>query len=500
MRPPAAHSLLLALAALALAPAGAGCATRQASVVHPHRGPEARFQEIPIELQAYKSPQRRRAQDARISVAAAVSGGGLRAANFAAGVLIGLEEISPGGSARLYPNALAEIDYISSVSGGGLAAGAYLAGLHDHLRTGGLRGTFRLHRALAPTSDDVADGEAPPRTDPALLGHLRRDYVSTILLGLIDLDTLFGNDRGADLEDDLDANLLGRSFRDGASLRLADVFVHRGDAGAEPLLPYWVIGATAFENGAIIPFTPEHLRAYGVTGYIHRHEERRIESTADARAYDRFLGHIPLSVALASSAHFPPTMPAITLESELDPDNPYLHLLDGSVGDDLGIVTAVRILDGERHPGVARRVLLLIDPFDGEIAPFSSRRGTVVLTDASTRSESALRRASAQGRSREIATLMGRGAGAEVVFLGLDATADLPSFEPLLQLGLLPDDLAELDLVDGEGAARQTPWDAVRAIRASYEIEPAEQRLLIAAGRWVARHRSAQVRAALGWK
>ena len=62
------------------------------SLIHPHT-PGKLFQESSVDLSYYKPVQERPGQDANIVFAVAASGGGYRAANFATGVLLGLEEL-----------------------------------------------------------------------------------------------------------------------------------------------------------------------------------------------------------------------------------------------------------------------------------------------------------------------------------------------------------------------------------------------------------------------
>ncbi|MEI7836280.1 MAG: hypothetical protein WCK05_07690, partial [Planctomycetota bacterium] len=101
-------------AALACSPGGPPLA-------HLHEA-GAPFREVGVDLSPYQSVQQRAGQDPAAGMALACSGGGMRAANLVAGVLLGLEELKkePGSNA----NAPREVDYFSSVSGGGMGVGA----------------------------------------------------------------------------------------------------------------------------------------------------------------------------------------------------------------------------------------------------------------------------------------------------------------------------------------------------------------------------------------
>ena len=76
-----------------------------------------------IDLSKYKDVQTRAHQQSELTIVVAISGGGQRASNLAAGVMMGMEEIP---HSYLKGNLLQEVDYFSTVSGGSLAAGLYL--------------------------------------------------------------------------------------------------------------------------------------------------------------------------------------------------------------------------------------------------------------------------------------------------------------------------------------------------------------------------------------
>jgi hypothetical protein len=102
-----------AIAGVVLTVAGCGPERCAPSLIHPHQ-PGRMFQEDSIDLSFYKPVQERPGQDANIVFAVAASGGGYRAANFAAGAMLGLEELKKSDSSS--GNALYEVDYFSSVS------------------------------------------------------------------------------------------------------------------------------------------------------------------------------------------------------------------------------------------------------------------------------------------------------------------------------------------------------------------------------------------------
>ena len=299
-----------------------------------------------VQLAAYRSVQDRDdGQDPELAVVAAMSGGGHRAANFAMGVLLALETFEADSDTF---DLLKEIDYYSTVSGGGFAAGVYMATLHDHLQLPGGRTGYSLAQALR-------------RNRGRLQVNLERDYQDTIFGGLLCLRCLGSADAGDIFERKLDRYVLGAKYRDAKrSLTLRDVFRPAGSTEAVRL-PYWVANATVYENGARFQFTPDMLASYGVVGYTHHLKKRDL----DPACYD-----LPLAVGLKASASFPVAFPATTLHCAPDADtlNPYLHLMDGGLVDNMGYRTAIELLQQDR---AKRKVLLIIDAYKGVSLPHS---------------------------------------------------------------------------------------------------------------------------------
>jgi len=335
-----------------------GCATLR-DVRLDHQLPKA---ETPaLDLSAYKSVQERAdGQDPELAVAAAMSGGGHRAANFAMGVLLALESFDTNGGPY---DLLREIDYFSTVSGGGFAAGTYIASLYDHLRTtGGKRDGFCLADALT-------------ENNKRLLVSLERNYQGTIFESLLCLRCLGHRDAGDILERKLNRYVLGSAHRaEKYSIQLGDIFRAKGN-DATVLLPYWAPNATVYENGARVPFTPDVLARYHVTGYTHNMKF----ATCGTNTFQ-----IPLSVGIKASASFPVAFPATTLSCH-DPDdrlNRFLHLMDGGLSDNSGYRTAIEFLKQDK---AKRKVLLIIDAYRGISHPYSSREYSPVGFDAAYR-------------------------------------------------------------------------------------------------------------------
>lgn len=271
----------------------------------------------------------------------------MRAANFAAGVLKALEATPVRGVGGSRSNLLREVDYFSTVSGGGLAAASYITHLKEYQR---------LH------PDDAAGlgfrfsegGEKRSAEGRNWRLSLAENYQSSMIRSLWNPLMIVGEaNRGDVLEGRLDEHVLGRHV--GRSLTLGDVFAPRS---ARATVPYWVANGTVYENGAIFPFSPDVLRKYDIRGYRHRMTSRELKVAED----------MPLAVGLKTSASFPVAIPPTTLRSGRDPQNPLLHLMDGGVADNLGVITAIRLLSQDR---ARHKVLIIIDAYNGMVEPFS---------------------------------------------------------------------------------------------------------------------------------
>ena len=483
---------------------GCGVTRDKRSFAHPQRPAGAWAQECSVELDSYKSVQTRddARQDPSLALALAISGGGYRAANFGAGVMLELEKIvSPGHPGR---NALSEADYLSTVSGGGLAAGVYVSSLHDHLTFGNARQAYSLAGALRPPG---AAAEQNVTCDPNLLANLRREYVSS-MVRLLNIRAFFtGISAGDTLEEALDDYVLGYNWRkempgvsaDDASLTLNDMFVAAGDDSRPVRLPYWVANTAAFENSAIVPFMPDHLKLHKVSGYIHRTTRIRFDRDGE-ETIDAFVDAIPMALGMSASLKFP-GIPYTTLNSDFDADhNRYLHLFDGGMADNHGVYTAWRLLRAENHPTVNRRAMIVIDAYNGTFAPFSavglpfSIAGTVERV-----AEGHLD--SWRGRYREIMTALCAAPADQPtrkitpVFLSFDDLRGA-TFDDLRQCGLEESPcLQTTGQLDG---APVTPFRLVRKIATvKLNLSKAEQNLLFAAGRYAVRKNKAEIVQAL---
>jgi predicted acylesterase/phospholipase RssA len=437
-----------------------------------------------LSLAGYRSVQERAHQSAGLAVAVAISGGGHRAANFGMGALLELEQLALPAAGT---TALSEVDYISSVSGGGFAAGAYLGRLYDHLAIGKLpAAAFRLQAAF------TRNGTAPPDSEDyrcrSLSRHFERGY-HNVLLGhwrdgcegwsnpvsnLLNVVKLVGfMDRGDLLETNFDARVLGAWEREHpspgrpavpeaeSSLRLDHVFVNMTESRGVSL-PIWVANGTVYENGAIFQFTPDVLRAYGVCEFVHRMKTTRLPSTE----------RLPLAVGMKTSAAFPAVVPATTLGCDCDANGQprrFVRLLDGGVADNLGVLTALDLLDEDRKLGGQRRrrVLIVIDAYNGQDQPFSVKKKAPALIPVGLRMTS-ISLDSWRGRHRQITRALA-GPDTAVIFLSFD---ELAKADPAL-------------------------YARVHAVKTKFDVDLSEQEDLMHAGRAVVTLQAAALQAAL---
>ncbi len=491
-----------------------GCTTRYAqSNIYPYC--DKAYQECTVNLKNYKSPQQRIEQDANLALTIAISGGGFRASNFSAGALAGLEELNAPLAAQ--GNCLSQADYFSTVSGGGFTAAAYISSLYDYMQFTGSADGYSFAKVLQNTAENQKPANTcclsniPLQnysTDPCIKRHLQGFYPDDIKHLISDIICWFLHDtrKGGKFEQIIDDTFLGCRFRKlklqslnlqngKTSLTLGDIFIRLGDSN-EIRLPYWVPNATAYENGAIFSFSPDHLKLYDITEYKHRN--KRYPYDCQKQNYENFLYNVPLAVAVMASANFPGATYPTTLGSKMDPKNPYLHLFDGGMADNLAVITAVRLLENEQQK-VQRKVLLVIDAYQGTFAPFSKIRYPPPLANTALRA-TAISLDSWRGRYREIISTICEGKDIKVVFLSFDDLADMESCRPLVEFGLTENEILQLT----KKSKLTRPFDLLRKIPTVKTgdkglLTTAEQNLLIAAGRYVIYEKREQILDALGW-
>jgi len=423
----------------------------------------------------YKSPQLRVGQDADMGIAIAISGGGARAANFGMGILMALEELGVGQRS----NILNEIDYFSSVSGGGFAAGAYINALHFHRYTQDTA-SFSLRRAYY---------QGGIRED------LSRSYLTPVIAGWLASPRAWVThiDEGDALEKSIDNHVLGYLNRrqhnlnlklkdrsEMSSLTLGSVFVSREDE--RPVLyPMFVANATNYHSMAIVPFTPDIMECYQISGYSHRRKRYHDDEIDDP--YD-----IPLAIGLKASGSFPVAISNTTLESAYDDKKCFLHLTDGGIADNIGYKTALELLETDFVP--KDKIMFIVDAdnwgtrptFSHKEAAASSIKMATKLTFSSIETRYVLLR-------KELKETCGL-YDVQPVFFGFQELISNNYAQPpakihikkerIRLLQLLRTDLHNISEVD-----LQILYELCLNVATKYSITPEEQELMIWAGRKV---------------
>jgi predicted acylesterase/phospholipase RssA len=288
-------------------------------------------------------------------VGLAMSGGGSRAAAFAVGALEALAEI-PVERSGTRRSALEHVQYISSVSGGSLAAGYFVA-------------------------------RKPPRTEPVLAGSaLSPAYAA------------FFKEYKSAVQQDFELAAAGRQllfFRAFNPTKLAyslaevwdEQFFHgmtfaalhaREKAGDSPRL---LLNGTSYNSGRRFVFTTlpaadfEYDFVDLLLGDLMRRQQGITPEGADVirrnleTARQQFLpltfeqigaDHrtLPLSLAVVSSASFPPVVGPVTYR--VGGKAPYQHVGDGGLFDNLGTESLTTLFLKKIPRGSPRRALIIV--------------------------------------------------------------------------------------------------------------------------------------------
>jgi hypothetical protein len=280
-----------------------------------------------------------------VAIAVAVSGGGYRASNFALGVMSGMEQIKTNNKDK---NLLQAVTYYSSVSGGGFAVGFYMSQyskyLQEHAKSKDKSKLFSLTSAISSDiagpnylnldlQESVGDFGAPNKSK----------YASLLQSGVLS--------RGPNLK----------------PLTLGDMFISK-NSDYDPKLPIWIINSTIFQNLAILPFSPNVLSEYKVTGYYWDNILKKIAQPPKDSKSKVYAYSFPMAFAVAASASYPFALPSMTLESSACKGPCYLQLYDGGLADNLGVINALDIL---QQDSAKTKVLIVIDATQQEDQVFS---------------------------------------------------------------------------------------------------------------------------------
>ncbi len=285
--------------------------------------------------------------DRELLVGVALSGGGSRAALFAAGGLRALAELRVGSGRR---SLLEQVSYLSSVSGGSLAASYFASQKPPHSQpvltpdgsfTDGYRAFFdRFQEAMS------------------------RDYEFPVLLRQIVNFRAFNPTKAAtSLSEVLDEHFLNRmtleelnhreARGDSPRLIINSTLYNNGRRFVITTLPHEAfqynfvkeLGATLKKRGRVMDFPPSLEKAQ---------EELTPWTFQDLQADPR---RVPLSQAVAASASFPPLIGPISVQVEGSAT--YWHAGDGGLFDNQGTESLAQVLLKKLRDGAARRVLII---------------------------------------------------------------------------------------------------------------------------------------------
>jgi len=192
----------------------------------------------------------------------------------------------------------------------------------------------------------------------------------------------------------------------------------------------------------------------------------------------------------------------------MDPNNPYFYLLDGGVADNLGVITAMRLLSDKTNENIPHKALVVIDSYQCDLTPFEK--------DNESPGESATAsRLMGSGldtwraRYREITDRVCAQNNITRVYISFDDLV-YADFNDLIPFGLTEQDKKELCADKPKHCPSATPFYLLRSISMTapvfwgkhgleYQLPRAQQELLIAAGRYVVHQKKDQIISALGW-
>jgi hypothetical protein len=435
---------------------------------------------------------------------------------------------------------LTEVDYFSSVSGGGFAVGAYITTLRDYKRFNGSAEGYSFADAISPTNEKCPCKEKPPaeqQIDPCVRRHLQgvyHEFIDDFFQTFLPWNYLGFNKRNLRFQQAIDDDTLGYRWRkkkleslhdpnaeQNAGVVLGDIFISADDPNREATLPYWFANAAVYQNAVIFPFSPDHLTFYQLSGYYHRQREKnRCGPREDCEDLNNFAFNVPVSVGVTSSANFPLAMPPLRFRSEMDPNNVYFYLLDGGVADNLGVITALRLLGdppvSEVSPSADKtnenahcKVLLVIDSFQGDLTPFEKVKNPPEEADAAVRlMEIGLD--SWRARYREVINQLCEQQDIKPIYISFDELVDA-DFNDLRPFGLSAKDIKDLCDNKPKNCPKATPFHIVRSISMTapvfwgkhgleYRIPQSQQNLLIVSGRYVVHKNRNEILNALGWQ
>ncbi|HEY7363120.1 MAG TPA: patatin-like phospholipase family protein [Methylomirabilota bacterium] len=330
-RLPPRHAILVLVAAGVLAQ---GCAvtTHFAYGNHPLETPERRVPQASFEIQ-----RRPTKQQGDVLVLLALSGGGSRAAYFAARTMLALEQVpGPQDTPR---NVLKEVDLISSVSGGSLTAAYYAS-------------TFDPGHPPPPKGRRIWD----ERTLRDLMSHnyIRR-WVGNWFWPLNVLKFWFTAFDRTDIMAQTFADNLFDNTRNGTDLRFRDL---------NPARPNLILNATIGSRS----YAEDDASRAKVFGTVFTFTQEDFATKLNSE-----IGRYELANGVMASATFPAVFNFMTLRDFHNParcpdglDQCYIHVFDGGNADNLGLLSIKRALLSNHAALVRERtriVVIFVDAF-----------------------------------------------------------------------------------------------------------------------------------------
>jgi hypothetical protein len=291
----------------------------------------------------------------------AFSGGGSRAAYFSAA---GLEAFAHLRMSPQSPSLLERVAYISSVSGGSVASTYFVME-----KPGKKERVLNLDGALTDRYSKFFD---------AYLKTMASDFQRALeWRQFYKIRWFDSNKRATSLAETLDSSFLKeRTFKD---------LYEREQQGDAPRL---ILNATLYNNGrrAVMTTLPDRLFEYRFYDELQRQLEADPRGSKPLpislqKAQDALIPvtleslgadgrGVPVSMAVAASASFPPLIGPITIQVEGDPKHIYHHLGDGGLFDNQGTESLVQVLLQQILKEKKRALVIAFDssyPFWGKI-------------------------------------------------------------------------------------------------------------------------------------
>ena len=286
--------------------------------------------------------------DKETIIGLAVSGGGSRAALFAAGVFEALGRVQVGPK---HQSLLSQVSHVSSVSGGSLASAYYV-----------------LKKPPSETPILTSSGELTEeyqRFFGQFKSTMAQDFESLLLWRQIFSLRWFNPAWTAkSLAEILGEEYLGKT-------KFSDVAQWEQDTSSPTLL----INTTLYNDGRRLVLSTlsrdalrydfiSSLPAPPVTDQLQRERKRRLQARWDtlqsrtAQDLKIDICRLPVAAAVAASMSFPPIIGPISLHNE--EEDLYWHIGDGGLSDNTGAESLIMVYLKQLQTASARRALIIL--------------------------------------------------------------------------------------------------------------------------------------------